>query len=1126
MAKRSGYKYVTYLDDNPLSPTYMETYVEKVEDTEKCPIEEDDLVLISNECEISNSGHTGYRISVYFNRTTNEYVEVRALDDECEPSSTEEQWIASGDPYCETTEKGVNTGYMVQVEVQMNSNLSNYGEKRYERYKSPDCSANNCAIWDEVSHACHISVIDCVATFDGTADITEIDINPLSDTYNTTRTVNKVHNDCENCTQTTFSWVSVGDMCGDDELLCGNGLQQTSTNSYTVSQKYKTIGNGTPIPMNEYQITLKTEDDENCGYIRPIYKMEKVGGYLCDYETYTKYERYARMVSYDLGVTWSVAQPLYTERGEVIAEESYDCGRPMYRWIDNGETICVDNGDDGKVIYWDSEGIMVRIVPCDENAYVTSDMTWENVESGITSPDGYKNTYQVGDCAMELKDNAFSNTSFSDAALWLGDYTEKLGNNSLLSYSRGTLDIPSRILDFGAPFGRTTYSHSCPGSWIFNYGGGQNINTLVMHPTEPPILDEEMLPAFMVISTSSAATDPSLLTNTAIFVPNESYDAYCNDSNWSAHTHSYRGRLLPMNNDDVEDYKAILRYKSDFTEWNYYVPFGEDSTTLGKFDINWGKNTITSVTIGSTVETIESEAFDGFSLTQLTIPISVETIERNAFGGTRVQNLYVNCTAEWNDYIYAQNVYVPSLDVLIANTNNQYFITSATTALYIGGELANDYVVPNTYEVVPTNTFGSYKFNSLTVSAPTTCNSIGSSVNNLYLCGGGSAPLNNASNIYVPCNSFNYNLNESHIGNNHRNWVITCSGCDTKKIQGLFYDVTLDKYDRYKVYGVSDAYGSTSGYGTIIYHLTGKTISFEYKLIHGDWSYGDRSSSYLRVYSNNNGEKILLDTLANGNGEWLEYENTFGELSDGENEIILELEVNSGTYWGEYAIGVGLPYESSGNVLVANLRQTDGSDIGIYRNNETTYKELLSEDLSPYSATTSSITFTSNCNRINVNVLNSNDAILDNIVINTNTELVKYGSGVSFNIIVPCELYINYRNAYWKLMNEIIPNDSSCKIHYSVTLLENLTETSENEFTPIDNDAQTKIEFELNADTKGTVTLHPIYPNGVNNIELYRLDTGEKVLGIGFYGNYSFDIDGNIPYRFITTVKPLIINLL
>lgn len=342
MAK-TGYKITVYLDDNPLSPTYMQTYEERTLDEETCPIETDDLVLVSSECEIDLSGYTGYRLEIYYNRTTGEYTENRVEDPECIESSDEEQWVASGSPYCETTDKGVNTGYMLQLQVQMNPELANYGEKRYQRWKSPECGSNDCPIWDEVSRQCHIEVTDCVATFDGTSDIVQIDINPLSTTYNQTRTANKEDSDCENCTQTVFSWVLVGDMCGDDSLLCSNGIQQTSTNSYTVSQKYKTIGNGTPIPMDEYQVVLKTEDDVDCGYIRPQYRWDLVSGqYLCDYETYTKYEMLVKMVSYDAGETWATKHPLETQRGNVIAYDSYDCGKPLYRWINSGEFVCTD----------------------------------------------------------------------------------------------------------------------------------------------------------------------------------------------------------------------------------------------------------------------------------------------------------------------------------------------------------------------------------------------------------------------------------------------------------------------------------------------------------------------------------------------------------------------------------------------------------------------------------------------------------------------------------------------------------------------------------------------------------------------------------------------------------------
>ena len=378
MAIRTGYKITIYLDDNPLSPTYMQTYEERTLDEDTCPIPTDDLVLVSNECEIDLSGYTGYRLEIYYNRTTGEYVEQRVDDPECIESSTDEQWINSGSPYCEVTDNGINTGYMLQLQVQMNPNLANYGETRTQRYKSPDCGSNTCAIWDDIQKQCHVAVIDCVATFDGTADISQIDINPLSPTYNQTRTINKQDSDCENCTNTFFSWIDVGTMCGDDELLCSNGIQQVSTNSYIVSQKYKTISETIPpIPMDEYQIHLKIEDDEDCGYIRPLYSLQKLEGqYLCDYETYTKYEMYVRIVSYDGGITWSVwtdkeTGEIHTERGEVIAYDSYDCGKPMYRWVDNGEITCEDNGDDWKLKLIGASS--TAIVPCDESAVLTND---------------------------------------------------------------------------------------------------------------------------------------------------------------------------------------------------------------------------------------------------------------------------------------------------------------------------------------------------------------------------------------------------------------------------------------------------------------------------------------------------------------------------------------------------------------------------------------------------------------------------------------------------------------------------------------------------------------------------------------------------------------------------------
>lgn len=223
---RTGYKIVTYLDDNPYSPTYMETYEVREYDTSTCPLGNENLVLIDDQCEIVLTGYTGYRIRIYYNTLTQEYIHERTLDPECEESSTDEIWIDEGEPYCETDSRGINTGYMIQIQRQINPTLPNYDERRELRYKSPDCGENACPIWEEVSRSCHIAVVNCVATFDGTADVVQIDTNQLSDSYNRTRTINVKDDDCDNCTSTTFSWVDVGDVCGDDEIICENGITE------------------------------------------------------------------------------------------------------------------------------------------------------------------------------------------------------------------------------------------------------------------------------------------------------------------------------------------------------------------------------------------------------------------------------------------------------------------------------------------------------------------------------------------------------------------------------------------------------------------------------------------------------------------------------------------------------------------------------------------------------------------------------------------------------------------------------------------------------------------------------------------------------------------------------------
>lgn len=223
---RNGYKIVVYLDDNPNSPTYMQTYEVREYDESTCPIGDENLELLVDQCEIVLTGYTGYRIRIYQNILTSEIINERTLDDECEETNSEPVWRQDSEPSCEVNEHGLNTGYMFVIETDINPNSQTYGETRTRRWKDPQCGANYCARWEEMSRTCHIAVENCVATLDGTADVVEMDVNSLSPTYEQTRTINVKDDNCDNCTNTTFSWVDVGDVCGDDDFLCENGITE------------------------------------------------------------------------------------------------------------------------------------------------------------------------------------------------------------------------------------------------------------------------------------------------------------------------------------------------------------------------------------------------------------------------------------------------------------------------------------------------------------------------------------------------------------------------------------------------------------------------------------------------------------------------------------------------------------------------------------------------------------------------------------------------------------------------------------------------------------------------------------------------------------------------------------
>ena len=688
MATRTGYKITVYLDDNPLSPTYMETYEEKTLDEETCPIPADDLVLVSNQCEMTLSGYSGYRIATYYNTTTGEYTTERVEDPDCTASSTEEQWVNSGTPYCEVSDKGVNTGYMLQTQVQSNINLENYRETRVNRYKSPDCGSNVCAMWDDIQKQCHILVVDSNLRLDGTSDVSQIDINPLSSTYNQTRTINRQDEDCVNTTNTVFSWVDLGTMCGDNEVLCNNGIQEVSINSYKVSQKCKTIGSGNPIPMDEYQVTLNVENDENCGYIPPQYRWDIVQGqyicdeetytkyqmlmhmvsydrgetwsavepietkrgevlaydsyecgktmerwdvvqgeYTCDEETYTKYETLMHMVSYDGGVTWSAVEPIETKRGEVLEYDSYDCGKQMERWVENGETVCEDNGDDWKLKLTLANSAIT--VPCNESEVLTQNEL-PSIPKGVTSVD-------FGGCITHINCRITDEigSSKNPATVHFGNYVEVIGNgsteilNGYLRYDEHSFDDNLRIInDYAFTGGYNTYSNNTVylGSRIESIGEDAFINpnselhTLKIDTVSPPKIGRNFF-HFGYDITNRA---------NCILVPRGSVSDYKNA--WT----SYAECIYSLAEEDTF-YRTT--YSDGTKGWNFSSEGTNGMLSERMVKASYGghnKDSITDVYLSNEVTSIDRYAFYiCTSLASITIPNSVKLIDSYAFGGCR-----------------------------------------------------------------------------------------------------------------------------------------------------------------------------------------------------------------------------------------------------------------------------------------------------------------------------------------------------------------------------------------------------------------------------------------------------------------------------------------------------------
>lgn len=592
----TGYLVVQYIDDNPNSPTYGETWTEKSMDAETCPTEEGgEWIIISDTCEMDTSGYTGNRITVYYNSVNGEYSSTTVYDSSCIESSNDESWVSIGEE-CETDEDGKLTGYMIQTQRQVNRNLANYGQTREFKYLSPVCSSSEDKIarWQEISRICHILTDDCLLTMDGTADVTEIDVNPNSPTFNTTRTRNVEDENCPTCVETEFEYRTVGNFCGSD--LIDSGFTASATTLYTLKRLYKVIGDNAT-PMDEYQLVVVEEQSESCGYIAPRYRWVNTNITTC-----VGYDLYAvekEQVSYDRGTTWVdyyVDGTLVTRTSqEPISVNVYECGYPMERWIETDETDCYEAAE----YKWEAAPVSDYL--CSGTSKYYKEYEYQSTDGGDTwTPTG---EYRYGSLIEEK-----SIDCGYDYKLILSDYSteytvEYYGSGTSVTFVEGraysgysdsirTLTIGERVATLEAN------SLNC-----YN-----NLQLIRFKSANPPRLANDY-----VFSSSLACP---------IYVPCESVNAYKTAwPNWSS-------RITCGT-------PSRFKFRATYSGGTTYSADCDSSTALTSAVIKpsgYEYSAMTSAEIGYCVNSISQGAFSGCSsLTSIGIPNSVTSIGSFAF---------------------------------------------------------------------------------------------------------------------------------------------------------------------------------------------------------------------------------------------------------------------------------------------------------------------------------------------------------------------------------------------------------------------------------------------------------------------------------------------------------------
>ena len=310
-----------------------------------------------------------------------------------------------------------------------------------------------------------------------------------------------------------------------------------------------------------------------------------------------------------------------------FSKYAIESGKPMERWVENGETVFEDNGDDWKLKIVGASSAVT--VPCDESKVLTND-DLPTIPSDVSSIDFGKCTTQI-DCS--ISDSLGS--SENPATVHFGDNVEVIGNgsdgilNGYLRYNEDSFDDNLRIINNGAfTGGYNTYSNNTVylgsriesiGDYAFN-NSNSNLNTLKIDTVSPPKIGLKFFDFGYDITNRM----------NCILVPRGSVSDYKNA--WT----SYAECIYSLAEEDTF-YRAT--YSDGTKGWNFSSEGTNGMLSERMVQASYGghfKESITDVYLSNEVTSIDRYAFYiCTSLTSITIPNSVKLIDNYAFGDCR-----------------------------------------------------------------------------------------------------------------------------------------------------------------------------------------------------------------------------------------------------------------------------------------------------------------------------------------------------------------------------------------------------------------------------------------------------------------------------------------------------------